>query len=646
MIYDVISKAVNDLSVQLLEEAGIEEEAVKAAVLSKVKIEHPGNPEHGDYSTNAAMQLVKLLKRSPLAIAEQLKADLLKQNAAMELFCRIEVAAPGYVNLFIHWSEWAKLDYVMPKLAVAEHEKVLIEHTSINPNKSAHIGHLRNSCIGDTLARILKKTGHSVEVHNYIDDLGNQLADTVVGLLHTPNTGSYERFGDFCWDTYAAVNRAYKEQPLLAEKRTEVLHELEEGTSNTAWIGYLTAEKIVREHLDEMALFGIQYDVLVWESNIVREGFWSQAFELLRGTAVFHLETEGKLAGCWVLKQGDNFLEEQLLQQLDEVTVQYQEDKVLVRSNGILTYTAKDIAYHLWKFGLLNKDFLYKKFNNHAWSTHKAGESMPFGKATAVINVIDQRQQYPQEMVKQALQALGYSHEASHLKHVSYGVVSLSPATAAGLGIDVSEGKSAYAMSGRQGIGIKVNDFLQMMEGMIDAKRSRQGGISSKAIAAASIRYYLLRFQLQTEVVFDLEQAAEVTGNTGVYLLYAYARACRVLEKGEYGPLESTKAGHPDLNGDKAAVSFAELEAAELALLRKLAYWPETVEAVVKELAPSDLCLYLYELSALFNQLYAACPILKAEEPKRSLRLWITARYEQTMRDGLEMLGLPAPQSM
>lgn len=633
MLHEMINKTVHELSAQMLAQAGIHGEAAVAAT-RKIKIEHPVKHDHGEYSTNAAMQLVKLLKRSPLLIAEQLKDELLKRDEIRAAFGKIEAVPPGYINFFVEWSHWAAQDYTLPAIADPGDGKVLIEHTSINPNKSAHIGHLRNSCIGDTLARMLEKTGHNVEVHNYIDDLGNQLADTVVGLTHTPNNGNYTRFGDFCWDTYAAVNKAYKEEPELLQERTRVLHELEEGKSNTAWLGFITAEKIVREHLEEMEQFGIHYDVLVWESSIMREGFWTQAFEQLCNTTAFRMETEGKLAGCWVLKQNGD---EDTNLDAGDGPLDYQGDKVLVRSNGILTYTAKDIAYHLWKFGLLGKSFSYVKFSDGVWSTQARGVRKKFGHASAVINVIDQRQQYPQMMVKQALLSLGYEKEAEKLQHVSYGVVSLSPATATGLGIDTSDGKGAYPMSGRQGIGIKVNDFLDEMEEMIETKRPRKGGLSSRAIAAASIRYYLLRFHLQTEVVFDLEQATEVTGNTGVYLLYAYARAHRILVNAKLDGLSLSEA---------VDIDFNELEDAELELIRGLVYWQETAVAAVKALAPNELCLYLYELSAMFNHLYATCPILKADGNKRDLRLWLTARYERTMRDGLDMLGLPAPKKM
>jgi arginyl-tRNA synthetase len=246
------------------------------------------------------------------------------------------------------------------------------------------------------------------------------------------------RFGDFCWETYAKVNQAYKVNPELAQQRSTVLHALESGHSNLAWMGALVAERIVREQLEEMKQFGIQYDVLVWESSIVRAGFWDTTFELLSKTDMFHRVTEGKLAGCWVLKN----LEEGADSTADNQD--YQGDKVLVRSNGILTYTAKDIAYHLWKFGLLQTDFVYKKWGDGLWSTASKGSKKPIGQADVVINVIDYRQQYPQEMVKLALEVLGYEQQASQLKHVSYGVVSLSPETAAGLGMPPSNWRLAY----------------------------------------------------------------------------------------------------------------------------------------------------------------------------------------------------------
>lgn len=624
MIHHEISQAVEEVIHSILASKGLQRPENL-----KITVEHPANPEHGDYSVNVAMQLARTLKKPPIAIAQEIQGQLRQHEKIQAWMSNIEVAPPGFINLYMDWSKWAAaLAQQSGATVPPSQSKIIIEHTSINPNKSAHIGHLRNSCIGDTLARMLKRAGHQVEVHNYIDDLGNQLADTVVGILHTSTEGAYERFGDFCWETYAKINKAYRENPELQQERAVVLHALEQGNNNTAWMGLLVAERIVREHVEEMKQFRIDYDVLVWESRIVAEGFWERAFALLTNTPIFYKETEGKLAGCWVLKQPQG-------EEAAEAEADYQADKVLVRSNGILTYTAKDIAYHLWKFGVLGQDFRYKKFADGLWSTHANGVKKNIGHADAVINVIDHRQEYPQAMVKQALMALGFEEQARQLRHVSYGVVSLSPDTAAGLGVDTSDGRHSYPMSGRQGIGVKVADFLQQMGQVIDSKRSRKAGISSQAIAAAAVRYYLLRFNLQTEVIFDVEQASEVTGNTGVYLLYSYARSCSILEKAAY-----------DTSAQPPAEGFDALEKPEYMLMRQLAYWTETLDTAIQELAPNQICAYIHELATRFNHFYATCPIMKAEESKRQLRLWLTYQFHLTMKEALDMLGLPAPKRM
>lgn len=440
MISALLNGAIEKQARELLTDSGLE-----WSVEWEIRVERPARPEHGEYSTNTAMLLARTARTSPLQLASELKRRLEREESLQGLFRKIEAVPPGFLNFYMDWRVWAARKPELSDSSEASNGKIVIEHTSINPNKAAHIGHLRNSCIGDTLARMLAFAGNRVEVHNYIDDLGNQLADTVVGMLHTPAEASYSRFGDFCWDTYARVNEAFKPHPELQEERTRVLHALEEGRGHYAWIGALAAERIVREQLEEMKAFGITYDVLVWESSIVREGFWASAFELLKQTSVFRKETEGKLAGCWVLRPEDSADAGE--------AADYNADNVLVRSNGILTYTAKDIAYHLWKFGLLPNDFTYKKISEGLWSTATEGVRKPIGKAEQVINVIDRRQEYPQRMVKLALEALGYKEQAERLKHVGYGVVSLSSETASGLGVDVSDGRGAYPMSGRQGIG-------------------------------------------------------------------------------------------------------------------------------------------------------------------------------------------------
>ncbi|MBP2000438.1 arginyl-tRNA synthetase [Paenibacillus shirakamiensis] len=618
MLSHIITTHLTEAVQHLYQDQNLNEIKVPA-----IQLEQPAHIEHGDYSSSIALQLAKSLRTSPMIIAGWIKEHMDRQQHA-SILSKVEVVAPGFINCFVDWNQWVHIEWESPPLSTA---KVVVEHTSINPNKSAHIGHLRNACIGDTLVRMLRKTGHTVEVHNYIDDLGNQLADTLVGMLHVPLQAEYDRFGDYCWDLYGKVNRLYEAEPEFTSHRVNVLHALEEGHSNLAWMGELVAERMAHEHIEEMRQFGITYDLLVWESHIVRGGFWSSAFELLQKTPLFqHMQT-GKLAGCWVLRQ--DVLEDQT----DED--EYTKDKVLVRSNGILTYTAKDIAYHLWKFGLLHKDFAYRPFENALWTTHASGIAQAFGQADRVINVIDYRQHYPQTMVRQALELLGYTEQADQLQHVSYGVVSLSPASAVALGIDISEGKSSYAMSGRQGIGVKITDLITLMEKVIEKNRSDRTGLSSRDIATASIRYYVLRFNLQTEIIFDFNQATEISGNTGVYLLYAYARASSVLRKAEeQGFISATPQQMPSL------------EKAEYALLRHISTWQDTLLKACEELTPHTLCSYANELSALFSNFYALCPILKSEREQLHLRLWLTEKFKDTLGEALEILGLPKPVRM
>lgn len=599
-----------------------------------VVVEQPARPEYGDYATNIAMQLARTLRRAPLQIATAIRDRL----GAIPLVQRVEVAPPGFLNFFLDWPAWARegMAYVPPGERAAT--KVVVEHTSINPNKAAHIGHLRNACIGDTLARLLRRAGYTVEVHNYIDDLGNQVADTVVGLLHVPVSGAYHRFGDFCWDVYARVNQAYAEDPSLAGRRAEVLHALEAGDNNVAWLGRLVAERIVREHLEDMAEFGITYDLLVWEGDIVRQGFWAAAFEQLRRSPLFVKEESGRYAGCWVLRQPAEVQPagaEATPEGAPEASAaDYNPDKVLVRSNGVLTYTAKDIAYHLWKFGLLGRDFRYRRFAPGLWTSAAEGGARPFGRAQRVVNVIDRRQEYPQSMVRLALETLGFAEAAANLRHVGYGVVSLSPATAARLGVDTSDGRSSYPMSGRQGIGIKITELLDRMEETIERERARRAGASSRAIAAGAVRYFLLRHHLMTEIVFDIDQALDIRGNTGPYVMYAHARAASILRKAGGGP-----AGAP--------AAFPEtLTGAERVLLRQLADWPDTLEACARDLNPTPVTGYAYQLATLFNQFYETTPVLKAEEPERSFRLWLVDASRRVLADVLGVLGLPAPARM
>ncbi len=585
-----------------------------------VVFEQPQQLAHGDFATSIALKLARILKKNPFEIATELKEAVETQNAP--LISTIEAVKPGFLNVFVDWDEVMEADGEDLGFEDEKQEKVLIEHTSINPNKSAHIGHLRNACIGDTLARLLKATGKHVEVHNYIDDLGNQLADTLVGLFHTEAKESEaKRFGDYCWDVYAQLNEQYDQKTVATDKRDEILHKLEEGNNSTSWLGYAVADKIATEHVEELGQFGISYDLLVWERNILNEGFWKMAVERLQETEAFLKKEDGPQAGCWVMRTNDakaNHTEEE-----------HQADKVLVRSNGVLTYTAKDIAYHMWKFGLLDADFSYAYKADGVWTTVAEGVSQPFGRGDQVINVIDYRQEYPQQVVKQALHAAGYEESAERLHHVSYGVVSLSKSTAQMLGLETEEGKNVYAMSGRKGIGIKIKELMAHMEQAVRKQSPDAEEETVKTLALAAIRYNMLRYNTTSDITFDLEEATQVTGNTGIYLEYTFARANSILKKAEEAGIHSTEA------------RFAGAEEVERALLKHLAGWNQTLSKAVQDLEPNLLCTFAYELASAYNRFYAKCPVLKASDEEKKRRLALTELVIDKLGEVLTILGLP-----
>ncbi len=593
-----------------------------------IVVEQTARPEFGDVTTNVAMRLSYRLRRPPREIAEALSRQLAEDPWVR----RAEAAGPGYVNLDIAWDVWlqSQSEQLVPMFAPRS-GKVIVEHSSINPNKAAHVGHLRNACIGDSVARLLRRTGHFVEVHNYIDDLGRQVADTVTGLLYLDPEAvpaDQTRFCDYCWDVYAAVHHAYEtDQPLKAHG-DEVLHALEAGENRTAWMAEAFVRQILDDQLRDMARFGIRYDLLVHESDIMRAGLWEEVFLRLQASPRFVRETSGPQAGCWVLRTRD--------EEGGGRDGAHMPDKVLVRSNGLLTYTAKDIAYHLWKFGLLPLDFRYHLRGEGLYSTGREVLEHPsLGRADTVVNVIDRRQSYPQEMVREALQAVGFEDAAGHLHHIGYAVVALSRSTAARLGVPVEDGRDVYPMAGRQGIGIKVADLLAVVSDAVEHARSRQEGIASEAIAAGAIRYYLLRHNLQTDIVLDTTAVADIRGNTGPYVMYTHARAAGILRRAD--PAETTA---------NQVAAPAVLEPWERLVATTLASWPDVLFEAAETYNPTMVATYVYELADRFNRFYEECPILRAGDQERRFRLSLVRRVAAVMADALGLLGVPAPDAM
>jgi arginyl-tRNA synthetase len=628
-------------------------ESIAAAAFARlgvadVEFNRPPRPEMGDFSTAAALRLAKTLKRKPIEIAEELAATL--REASIPHIAEITVTPPGFINFRVAPQSYAG---AVINAALSEGEaygrgaptgrKVLIEHTNVNPNKAMHIGHVRNAMIGDAVVRILTAAGHTVEACNYIDDTGVQVVDVVTAMLylHAPR---YDGGGDFsavwakaetgqsfdyyCWDLYTEVQGAFEADAELKAKRDAVMHEIEHGGSPIARFAKELATRIVRCHLGTMERLQVFYDLLNWESDILERGFWHAAFERLKASGAIVLETEGPNAGCWVVPFGG------VVETKEGVKSQ---DKILVRSNGTVTYTGKDIAYQLWKFGLLDADFVYKLWGNQPngkelWTSAPDGEPRgSFGRADQVVNVIDVRQSYAQQIVYHSLAQLGYTGQAEASHHLSYEVVSLSRAAAQELGVVVEESdREVHAMSGRQGIGVKADDLIDLVVRKLGEKSPDPG--VAEALAGAAIRYYMLKFSLNSMIVFDFEAATQATGDSGVYLVYSYVRAANIIEKA---------GGMPSLPVEAPA----EPTLAEKELVLRLDAFGDTLQRAAGALAPVALATYTFELAKAFTDFYEQPGqqlIIHTTDPAlKAYRIALVAAFRQVMGNALAALGVP-----
>lgn len=631
MIRDQIKKIVQD---------SLAKKGDQSWQLADFVLEHPQDKKFGDFSTNMAMRLAKQLKRKPLDIAQEISDEIQKSKGVSKFIEKIEVVAPGFINFFVakdllieEMRGAQKENY--GELSVGKGKKMIVEHTSVNPNKAMHVGHLRNMAIGDSLASLMKTVGYEVEIENYIDDTGVQVADVVLALRHfTDQPKPGQKFDHFCWDVYSRVQKEYEKNPGLLEERVKIQHQLEAGNNETATAAQELVEKIIGDHLITAGRMGVFYDVFIFESSILKAGLWEKTFASLKKSGKVVFEESGPNAGCWVFKNLVLSSEEKMKNP----------DKILVTSKGVAVYTAKDIAYHLWKFGQGPGDFQYRKVGTQTngqelWASSEKGSKKKFGHADAVLNVIDVRQAYPQLVVKSALAELGLKKESENLKHVAYEVVSLSANTAKELGVELTEGKESYAMSGRKGIGVKADDLIDTLTAKILAKRKVDGGVQGEIepekIAAGAIKAYMLKQGLTQEVIFDLDQALSLTGDSGPYLQYTHARIKGILAKAE-----------ADSKKKKAPKSIPVTENEEINLLREIYIFPETVENAAGQLSPHLIYHYLLGLAQAFNSFYTQCPVLKAEPDVRAARLEMIASVANVLKKGLTLLGISAPDRM
>jgi arginyl-tRNA synthetase len=625
--------------------------------LQDVSFQYPPRVELGDLALTAPFDLAKKLHRTPREIAERLAQELASAAGVR----RCAVAGGGYVNLFLDRGTFAR--ELTGALAGREVPKrpghVIVEHTSINPNKAAHIGHLRNACLGDTFVRLLRHRGYDVGVQNYIDDTGVQVADVVVGFLHLERKALSDveridgRFDYYCWDLYAKVGDFYASDPRNKVLQAETLHAIEEGGNDIARLGEYVARRIVDCHLATMARIGIRYDLLVHESDILRLHFWNRAFELLKDKGALRLEAEGKSAGCWVLPMGEG----------DDKAID--EDKILVRSNGTVTYTGKDIAYQLWKLGKLDRDFRYRVHHTDAdehrlWTTTSGegdADAPLFGRAAAVYNVIDVGQSYPQRVVKAGVAALGYPEAAKGSHHLAYEKVVLSPATARALGYAVSEDEAAVKVSGRKGLGVKADDLVDALIAKARAEvEARDPGrdaagreATATAVATGALRYFMMKFGRARIIAFDMEEALAFTGETGPYVQNAVVRARNI-----FGKLEAEGHKVDDLLARARALDLGAFLCGEegdevWSLLLLMARSEEVAEQAIRAEDVALVAKHAFAVAQAFHSYYQKprYSVLYAEtEDLRACRILVVDSFVRQMESLLGLLGIPVPERM
>jgi arginyl-tRNA synthetase len=692
-VYQILTNRLREaLTGHIREKYGVELEIV---------LERPPKIEMGEAASPVCFELAKRLKRAPRQIAQEIANGL----GRVEGFAKIEVAGGGYLNAYFDRATfWTRAQEesgekeqrqrrgtptvsgqapsaeerreVQKAGGREERGKVIVEHTSINPNKAAHIGHVRNAVLGDTMVRILRHAGNRVQIQNYIDNTGVQVADVVIGFLHmeqrTPigvkMMAMEPKFDYHCWDLYAKATNFFAEDKARAAKlRGETLKAIEEGKGEDAEVAQVVADAIVGCHLRTMARLDISYELLARESEILRLKFWDAAFEMLKKSGAIQLATSGKMAGCWIMPWEEEVKEVQEVKEVNEKIAEEEDensqDKIIVRSNGTVTYVGKDIAYQLWKFGLLGKDFHYRKWPNApegqtVWAT-TSEENDPqaphFGEpASSVYNVIDARQAYLQKVVAAGLRALGHGKEAERSIHLAYEIVALTPRCAAEMGYQLTseEAKKPYVeVSGRKGFGVKADDLQDKLEAATLAEVQRRHAemkpeeqkLTAHAIAVGALRFFLLKFTRNAVIAFDFKDALSFEGETGPYCQYAVVRIRGIRRKGvEAGAtsVELTKESINQLLTGTEGNSLWEL----LVAAGSLDY---AVDAAIATQEPAFVTKYAFQLSQAFNNFYHKHHILsEADEQKRAFLLRLTELVEAQLVQALSLLGIEAPDKM
>ena len=622
---------------KLMEEA---ERLLRSAGVEEPRIELSRDPRYGEVSSLAAFELAKKLKKPPNEVAAEIVDGM--RSEEMDLIKDVE-AVKGYINFKPDWIRYSEeiLGEILEKgerygsSEVGAGKRIIIEHTSVNPNKPLHVGHARNTCLGDSLARILRFIGYDVTVLNYIDDSGAQMADLILGFTELgypldPPQGM--RFDEYCGDVvYVEVSRRVEGDEKLAERRKRIVGEIESGRGKLYELNRRVVERVLRDQIRTCWRLGATYNILNLESQIISLNIWREVFEKLKEKRLVYRVETGEKAGCWLLDLSKHPI------------LSREGDEVLVRSDGTTTYVARDIAYAAWKLGETSKDFKYSVWGTNPdggeiYITDEAGEvDFKLGEVDRVINVIDVRQRRPQEIVKYALKLLGLRSEK--YIHYAYEVVALSRRDAERLGYRVEGGEKIVHMSGRKGLYIKVEELLNMLRdrALEEVKKrhedwsvERMRSVAEK-IAVGALRYALVKPDIDKLIALDTDEILRLEGDTGPYLQYSYARACRILEKSGDDPL--TKPPAEPLEVEKR-------------LLRRMASLPKLLSEFDENLLIKPIANYAYKLASEFNDFYEKAPVLRAREDVRRFRLGIVMAFKITLANVLRLLGVPLMEEM
>jgi arginyl-tRNA synthetase len=613
--------------------------------LVQVELLRPPNPDLGDLSSPVGLRLAREARKAPGVIAKEI-ADAIDATKGGRLIGDVEAHASGYVNFKLRWDVFAyelltsllKPEGGVLQLDIPDAKKnIAIEHTNVNPNKALHIGHARNLVLGDSLVRTMKRLGHNVQTLNYIDDSGAQVADVIVGLKFLGFKDEAPvgmKFDAYCGDeVYTKVNQMYEKTPSLKEKQRLVLQEIEKGTGDIGQYAEKIVSRILSAQLETCWRLGALYDLLNWESHILKTGMWRDIFEELKRKGIAVLETEGENAGCWVVKDKE-----------------LGEDKVLVRADGTVVYVAKDIPYAAWKVGLVRDPFSYKVYarqpdGSELWTTTTrpgdGGRSghPKFGGADLAISVIDSKQSRLQKVVSSVLSRLEGGGEASkRYMHRAYEVVALSKKSAESLGLTVE--KEFVHMQGRKGIYINVDTVLDSLKKKATEETKRRNperddkwfDVVAEVLAIAAFRFELVKQDPDKMIAFDLESSLRLEGDTGPYLLYSYARASRILDKSETRRPQLTEAGAGKLTDSK-----------EVALLKILSTYDKSVMEAGRYLSPKEVATYAHSLAAAFNEFYEKVRVnTEPDVSLREARLSMIQSFRVVLKDALEILGIQA----